>query len=97
VKRKASFRPALQNAALVCLLLVAEAFAVVHPLDFDAHSTDEPCKICISVASFGAATVANIAVLVIDSASPALVVDPLVLSSHSRPTSYFARGPPVAS
>jgi hypothetical protein len=82
---------------LVCLLLAAEAFAVVHPLDFDAHLTDEPCKICISVASFGTATVAAISDLVIDSASPTLVVVPVVLSIRPRPTSHFARGPPVAS
>jgi hypothetical protein len=97
VKTKAFFKPALKTAALVCVLLAAEAFAVVHPLDLDAHSTGEPCKICISVASFGSATVAALAGFVIDASSPQLDSVPFIVTTRSRPTSHFARGPPRAS
>ena len=94
---KAHFKPALKTAALVCLLLAAEAFAVVHPLNLDAHSTDEPCKICLSVASFGNATVAPLPYLVIDTSAAPLIVLPFLVTSRSGPTNHFARGPPIAS
>jgi hypothetical protein len=88
---------AFKCTLLACLLVAAEAFAIVHPLELDAHSTDTQCKICVSVAAFGSAAVASPLAFVVVRATPELPVDEIVVSAHSRPTRQFARGPPTAS
>jgi hypothetical protein len=90
-------KPALRSATLVFMLLVAEAFTVVHPLDVDAHATDEPCKICISVASFGAADVANAGLLLVDGEAPAPFTTCVAELAFAERASYSARAPPYAS
>lgn len=47
------------HAAVICAFLAAEALAFAHSLDADAHSNDEPCKICVSIGGLGGATVAK--------------------------------------
>ncbi len=87
----------LRAAVLVLALLVAETFATVHPLDLDAHSSGEPCKICVSVASFGAATVAKAFVFSVDAATPRLVATLPLIPVSAQPIRAKARGPPLAS
>jgi hypothetical protein len=82
----------------LCLLVVAEAIAVVHSLDFDAHRLGEPCKICISLAGSGSAPPA---------ATPALVrpqVTGVPIAADSSPVVGIrrlerpaVRGPPAVS
>jgi hypothetical protein len=85
------------SATVVALLLVAEAVALTHPLDFDAHAAGEPCKICISVAGLGSAAVAQDAPVCLDSAAVAPLADGLSPIPYTRLATHTARGPPLAS
>jgi hypothetical protein len=91
------FGTAVQTAALALVLLVAEAFALTHPFDQDAHQTDEPCKICISVAAVDSAAVAKAAAFSVDNPSPSLAVTAAGRSARTRLVTQFARGPPLPS
>jgi hypothetical protein len=87
----------LLSAVITCVLLAAEAFAVVHPLDLAAHATGEPCAICVSVASLGSANVAPATNIAIVRAASFL---PLADAAHAgihAPSYYLARAPPLAS
>lgn len=97
VASRMSLASVLRAAALAAVLLVAETFAVVHPLDLAAHSNGEPCKICVSVASVGTAAVAQPIVFAVDAASPALIVPPVSVPAAARRFRPTARGPPFAS
>jgi hypothetical protein len=88
---------ALLSAVVTCVLLAAEAFAVVHPLDLAAHATDEPCAICVSVASFGGANVASSADIAIVHSGSIVPLDPATHAAVDAPSSYLARAPPQAS
>ena len=88
---------ALKSAMLALVLLAAEAFAAVHPLELDAHANDEPCKICISIAAIGAAAVAKSVICSLDAAAaPPCAVAPRV-AGRSPLVTRFARGPPASS
>jgi hypothetical protein len=91
------FASSLRGVALALVLLVAETFAVVHPLDLAAHSNGEPCKICVSVASVGAAAVAQPLVFEVDVALPVLVAEPSQVPVALQRVQPTARGPPIAS
>jgi hypothetical protein len=82
---------------LLCLLVMAETMAVAHSLDFESHAGSEPCKICISVASFGSAAPARTAVLLPPAAPiPVAFQEPATIgAARSEPPT--ARGPPQAS
>ena len=54
--RTLSFVPAW---LAVALLIAAEAFAVVHAADLDAHTGGEACKICLSVSPLDGASPIN--------------------------------------
>ena len=95
--RRPEPRSTLLGAALVFVLLAAEVFAVVHPLDLAAHATDEPCAICLSVASFGSANVAPAADLPIVRGKLILPVDPATHAGVDAASYYRARAPPDAS
>jgi hypothetical protein len=82
---------------LLLALVAVETFAVVHPLDFAAHPNGEPCKICVGVASLGAAAVSAPPVFTFDSALPELVSAPALPRSSVAPLRPSARGPPLAS
>ena len=82
---------------MTCILLAAEAFAVVHPLDLAAHATDEPCAICVSVASFGFANVAPAADLPIVCSKLVLPLDATTHLGLDAASYYRARAPPHAS
>ena len=94
-------RPTVRSwlgAVLVALLLVAEVFAVSHPLDLAAHANGEPCNVCLSLASFGSGAVAHAAELGVDTTLPTFVAvgdEPFLLSAV--PARQLARGPPVTS
>lgn len=82
----------------IALLMVAEAFAVVHATDLDAHTGGEACKICLSVSPLDGASPVN------GSALPIVVVPdsrvPFVaagLTTDRRPGRIVARGPPIIS
>ena len=79
------------------VLLAAEAFAVVHPLDLAAHATGEPCAICVSVASFGSANVAQVADLPLAGTKLLPPLDAATLAGVDAPFFYRARAPPHAS
>jgi hypothetical protein len=85
-------------AALLGVLLAAETFAVLHPLDLAAHANGEACKICVGLASFAGANVADSpAGLAIDPAlDPVVPIAALPLRS-SQPIRQSARGPPHSS
>jgi hypothetical protein len=100
-KRRAdrrTLRPrVLLSAVITFVLLAAEAFAVVHPLDLAAHATDEPCAICVSVASFGSANVAPAADFAIVRSKLILPTDASTRAGVEVPSYYLARAPPHAS
>ena len=85
------------SGALLCLLVLAEALAVTHALDFEAHAADDVCKICIGTAGFGGAAPARAPVpLPRPATAPEPLPDflPVLLARVERPS---ARGPPPAS
>jgi hypothetical protein len=87
----------LRGFALALVLLAAETFAVVHPLDLAAHGNGEPCKICVSVAGIGTGAVAQPLVFVVDAAPPALSAESALVFVAAQPVRPTARGPPLAS
>ena len=95
--RRPESRSTLLGAALVFVLLAVEAFAVVHPLDFAAHATDEPCKICISVASLGSANAEPSTALQIVSGAPSVPFFASAYDDLDTASNYLARAPPHAS
>jgi hypothetical protein len=78
-------------------LLAAETFAVVHPLDLDAHSTGTHCYICVGVSSLGHAAVGAIQTFAVDAAVPALPTPAPYAVVASLPVPQVARGPPSLS
>lgn len=87
----------LVSAALLCLLVAAEAMTVTHALDFDAHTAGETCKICLSVSGLDSAAPARTLVLLPPAAATAVVLPgqlPPVFARLERPV---ARGPPSIS
>jgi hypothetical protein len=85
------------SVVITFVLLAAEAFAVVHPLDLAAHATDGPCAICVSVASFGSANVAPATDIAIVHAGFAAPLDAETHTGVDAPSYYLARAPPQAS
>ncbi len=84
-------------AALLFLFVTAEVFDVVHTLDFKAHQNGEPCKICLSMASLGSASVGQTQVTIAEhTVAPFVMLRPKVLLSAELPRPA-ARGPPAAS
>jgi len=91
--------PVKRIAAVVLLfvLVAAEAVAVAHSLDFDAHAAGDPCKICVSAAGLGTGLAPTPA-----AAEPPRTdwpVGPVLLQPipAPRPERASARGPPVLS
>jgi hypothetical protein len=85
------------GAALVAVLLLAEAFAVTHPLDAAAHTDGQPCTICLSAHVLGAGAASTpptieFAVATRPPTVPAAAVH--VCAALARP---HARGPPAIS
>ena len=88
----------LRTATLGFVVLVAQAFAVVHPLDLAAHIGVQPCEICISVANLDIGDSAQATTtIVIDTAHFDVLVAPSVPPNRSPASTYFARAPPNAS
>jgi hypothetical protein len=85
------------GAALALWLLLAESFAVTHPLDQAAHGDGQPCAVCLSVAHLGAGAVAAAIALVLDAAPPLLTVVVTLVFYATVPVRRYARGPPAAS
>lgn len=82
---------------LLCLLVAAEAMAVVHSLDFDAHTVEEPCKICISIAGFGGAPPARAVTLLPPAAAASDRVEEIRIVELDPVEQPVARGPPRVS
>jgi hypothetical protein len=91
-------RPTFQSwvgAALVFLLLLAEAFAVTHPFDAAAHADGQPCTVCLSTTAFGAGAIAAPLELDLDAAAPVFVAIAIAVFVSVAPTRRYARGPPT--
>jgi hypothetical protein len=84
-------------AAFLWALFAVETFAVVHPLDLDAHANGEPCKICVSAASLGSAVVADVPVLQLERSSADLAAATELPFRSAAPVRQTARGPPLPS
>ena len=85
------------GAALIVWLLLAESFAVTHPLDRAAHADGQPCAVCLSVADLGAGAVAAEIALVLEAAALLIVAASVVVLVSSAPVRRYARGPPAGS
>ncbi|HUQ51814.1 MAG TPA: hypothetical protein VM692_06300 [Gammaproteobacteria bacterium] len=94
--RSASWKRWL-GAALVVWLLLAESFAVTHPLDRAAHADGQPCAVCLSVANLGAGAVAAEIAVALEAAALLIVVAVVVALVSSAPVRRYARGPPAVS
>lgn len=95
--RQSVQRRVLVSSMLLCLLVVAEALAVTHALDFEAHAPGEVCKICVGVADLGGAAPARAPLLLPPAAAepvPFTAVVSLPAARNERPS---ARGPPSPS
>ena len=79
------------------VVLCAQAMALVHQLDFDAHSSGHVCEICLVGSVLGNGNVAaGTAVPAIE--SPLLIaVEPDELIARPAASHYRARAPPRAS
>jgi hypothetical protein len=96
VKRLKPFK-LFASATLLCLLVAAEAMAVVHSLDFEAHAAGESCKICISVAGFGSAAPARVPTLLPPPAAAQEAFPEVRAVVPARIERPAARGPPIVS
>ena len=87
----------LQSAALVAVLLVAQAAAVLHAEAEDVHPAGEICTVCVGLASLGTGNVAaaHHIDVVLRSAEPFDYF--LVYAVVRRIERRLARGPPPAS
>jgi len=83
-------------AAVVLLffLVVAEAVAVVHSLDFDAHAAGEVCKTCVSTAGLGAGVTAMPAAAELSRTHEPVGTVVVLPVPASRVERASARGPP---
>jgi hypothetical protein len=90
---------AFAAALLFACFAAAETFAAVHALDAAAHSGAEPCKICVSAASFGAGATAPHAapLLAVEPAASLAVAAPHAAATRSIPLRPPSRAPPVRS
>jgi len=82
---------------LLFVLVAAEAVAVVHSLDFDAHAAGDACKICVSTAGVGTGMPVTPA-----AAEPQRTHGPVgtvhvVPAPAPQPDRASARGPPFLS
>lgn len=85
------------SIALLCLFIAAEAVAVVHSLDYEAHAGGDPCKICISISGLDDAVAASAPVFVPPAAAAHDAFpegDAIIVARIDRPN---ARAPPQAS
>lgn len=80
--------------AVICAFLAAEALAFGHPLDVDAHSSDEPCKICLSLAGLGGAAVAKLERYIPVGTAASAARRDRVFFDFFTPEGPPARGPP---
>jgi hypothetical protein len=85
------------GVAFAVVLLLAEAFAVVHQYDAAAHANDQVCAVCISVASFGAGNVGVALQFEPVVAASFIAVAAGIVFRSVAPTRRYARGPPVVS
>jgi len=85
------------GAALVGLLLLAESFAVTHPLDSAAHSNGQQCAACLSISHLGHGTVSVSVPIVFVAATPAFVASVVAVFVSIVPARRYARGPPRVS
>jgi hypothetical protein len=93
-------RPARQawvGATLVVALLLAECFAVTHPLDAAAHADGQACTVCLSTTTLGAGAVATPIHFELDAATPVFVATFVAALVSIARTHHFARGPPAVS
>jgi hypothetical protein len=85
------------GAALVALLLLAESFAVTHPVDRAAHTDGQPCAVCLSVADLGAGAVSANIEFVLELFAPLAALAVVLVLLSSVPPRRYARGPPSVS
>jgi hypothetical protein len=90
-------RQAWVGATLVVALLLAECFAVTHPVDAAAHDDGQPCTVCLSTTTLGAGAVATPIHFGLDAATPVFVATFVAALVSTVPTRRFARGPPAVS
>ena len=90
-------RQAWVGATLVVALLLAECFAVTHPLDAAAHTDGQQCTVCLSTTNLGAGAVATPIHFELDAATPVFVATFVAEFASTVPTRRFARGPPAVS
>ncbi|HEY8519490.1 MAG TPA: hypothetical protein VIN61_05380 [Gammaproteobacteria bacterium] len=83
-------------ALLAALLLAAEALVLVHRLDVDAHASDAPCKICLTVGAFDGAVTPSMPLLT-TAVVPQRPAQPRAPRAGIPPRAPLARGPPFAS
>jgi hypothetical protein len=94
--RNATSKPWL-GVAFAVVLLLAEAFGVAHQYDAAAHSNEQVCAVCVSVASFGAANVGAAFQLEPAVAASFIPVAARIVVRSVVPTRRYARGPPPVS
>lgn len=84
-------------ALLALWLFAAEALAAWHQGDLKSHSSDEPCKICLSLSGFTSGNVATTHLFVGPTPSPQCQTVAPVRRLSRDVTPQRARGPPIAS
>ncbi|HEX6997866.1 MAG TPA: hypothetical protein VF322_06955 [Gammaproteobacteria bacterium] len=84
-------------ALLAALLLAAEALVLTHRLDVDAHASDGPCKICLTLGAFGGAAAPSEPLLPMAAAVKRPAVEPPAPHAGTRLRAPLARGPPFTS
>jgi hypothetical protein len=85
------------GAALVAVLLLAEAFAVAHPLDAAAHTDGQPCTICLSAHALGAGAASTPPSIDFPVAAQPPTVPLAAVHVRAALARPHARGPPAVS
>lgn len=93
-------RPGIRSRVSVAagvLLLIAAAFAVTHSFDSAAHTSGQPCAVCLSTATLGAGAAPAHVPFTADVATPIFVATVVAVFVSVVPTRRYARGPPSQS
>ena len=93
---RSQIRKKVSRLALATLVLAVQITVAGH-LDFDGHSQETQCAICVSVSTLDAANVSEHSVLVANVSEETYTLEPQTFFAVRFSGHHHARAPPVAS
>ena len=93
---RSQIRNKASRIALAMLLLAVQITVAGH-LDFDGHSQDSQCAICVSASALDTANVSEHSLLIANVATEMYSLEPQTFFAARFSGHHHARAPPVAS